>query len=295
MAGNRETAGIWPDNARTVLVVTVVVENWSEGKAPTYSPMTTTPKPGVIDRAGVAWSQYGGRAGAWRLLRILDEHKIPSTFCMNARSAEIHPDLTKQIVASGHEVAAHAYYQDEVLSVMAPDEERAVIKRCADVLKSVTGERPSGWISPTLATTAHTADFLAAEGYLWHGDYNNIDLPCRITTKHGPMVALPHSDFADNRVLRAAPRDFFQCYKDTFDYLYAKEPAGYLNITLHGHFGGRPLLSAVFDQLLTYIKGHANVWFVRHDELARYVMKREMDEISYQQRFFAGTARRTGS
>ena len=25
MAGNRETAGIWPDNARTVLVVTVVV------------------------------------------------------------------------------------------------------------------------------------------------------------------------------------------------------------------------------------------------------------------------------
>ncbi len=286
-------SGIWPNGARMVIVVTVVVENWSEGKAPTYSPMTTTPKPGVIDRAGVTWSQYGGRAGAWRLLRILDDHNVPATFCLNARTAEMHPDLARQIIDSGHEVAAHAYLQDEVLSIMQPDEERAVIRRCTDVLKSVTGERPSGWISPTMATTAHTADFLAAEGYLWHGDYNSIDLPCRVTTNHGQMVALPHSDFADNRVLRAAPRDFFQCYKDTFDYLYAKEPSGYLNITLHGHFGGRPLISAVFDQLLTYIKGHPDIWLVRHDELARYVMKHELDEISYKDRFFSGAAQGT--
>jgi peptidoglycan/xylan/chitin deacetylase (PgdA/CDA1 family) len=282
---------LWPQSARIAVVVTVVVENWSEGKAPAYSPMTTSPPPGIVDRANISWSEYGGRAGAWRLLRILSDHGVPSTFCVNARSAELHPELMRQIVTSGHEVAAHAYYQDKILSTMTPSEEREVIRQCAQVLEKTAGVRPSGWISPTMAITEHTADLLAAEGYLWHGDYNSIDLPCRITTKNGAIVALPHSDFADNRVLRAAPRDFYQCYKDTFDYLYAKEPSSYLNITLHGHFGGRPLISAVFDQILAYIKEKPAVWLVRHDELARWVMARELKEFSYRERFFSHAAR----
>lgn len=167
--------GLWPQGARIAVVVTVVVENWSEGKAPTYSPMTTSPPAGVVDRANISWSEYGGRAGAWRLLRILSEHGVASTFCVNARSAELHPELMRQIVASGHEVAAHAYFQDKILSTMAPAEERDVIRRCAQVLEKIAGVRPLGWISPTMATTEHTADLLAADGYLWHGDYNSID------------------------------------------------------------------------------------------------------------------------
>jgi hypothetical protein len=50
------------------------------------------------------------------------------------------------------------------------------------------------------------------------------------------------------------------------------------------------LISAVFDQLLAYIKGHPDIWLVRHDELARYVMKRELDEVTYRQRFFPDAA-----
>ena len=53
------------------------------------------------------------------------------------------------------------------------------------------------------------------------------------------MVAIPHSDFTDNRVLRTSPRNFFQVYKDTFDYLYRTEPNGMINLTFHAHFGGR--------------------------------------------------------
>ena len=57
---------------------------------------------------------------------------------------------------------------------------------------------------------------------------------------------------------------------------------------MHGHFGGRPLISAVLDQLLTYMKGRPGVWFARHDELARWVNERGIDELSYAARF--GTA-----
>ena len=42
-----------------------------------------------------------------------------------------------------------------------------------------------------------------------------------------------------------------------------------LNITMHGNFGGRPLMAAMLDRLLGYIRAHAGVWVPRHDELAR--------------------------
>jgi allantoinase len=70
-----------------------------------------------------------------------------------------------------------------------------------------------------------------------------------------------------------------------FDFLYHQEPNAFINITLHGHFGGRPLISAVLDQMLRYITGHPGVWFARHDEIARWVNDRKIDEIAYAERF----------
>ncbi len=64
------TQSLWPQGARIVVVLTFLMENWSEGKAPPYSPMTSPPKPGVPDRAGIQWSNYAGRSGIARLIRI---------------------------------------------------------------------------------------------------------------------------------------------------------------------------------------------------------------------------------
>jgi len=279
------TGSIWPEGKRIVVALTFLLESWSEGKAPPYSPMTSPPKPGALDLAGIQWSEYGARAGGYRLMRIAKQHNLPATFCVNARVAELFPAVVKQIVASGFELAAHNYAQDQVLPGLTEAEERSVIRRSIKILEDVSGVRPCGWLSSTIATTEHTAGFLAQEGMLWHGDYNYLDLPCRVKTRHGSIVAIPHSDYADNRVLRGAPRDWLLCYKDMFDFLYDQEPNAFINITLHGHFGGRPLISAVLDQVLRYITGHPGVWFARHDELARWVNERGIGEIAYAERF----------
>ena len=60
----------------------------------------------------------------------------------------------------------------------------------------------------------------------------------------------------------------------------------YLNITLHCHFGGRPLMAAQFDRILKYIRGFPGTWFVRHDELAQWVKDNKIGEWTNQQRFF---------
>ncbi len=257
----------WPNNERIAVLVTVMFEVWSEGKAPPYSPMTTALKPGTPDLLGISWSQYGGKTGIWRFMKILDE------VCLNAKGAELFPEAVKQLHARGHEIAGHSYTQDLILPYLSPDEEKEVIQRCARVIENAVGIRPVGWFSPVAAPTAHTAEFLAEAGFQWHGDYNDTDLPYSFETSKGALVAIPHSDFTDNRVLRGSPRDFFQVYKDTFDFLYKNERPSLINLTVHAHFGGRPMMSAMLSQLLRYMKGFPEVWFARHDAVARWVQQ----------------------
>ena len=286
MAQAKDGAFNWPHGARIAVVVTCLLENWSDGKGPPFSVQTTALKAGVQDRAAMTWGTYGGHAGVWRLLKMLDAHQVPATFAANARSLELAPAAARQIIRSGHEIAAHCYLQDNLLAYMTPEEERAAIRRTADIVKSVTGQAPAGWLSSVLASTEHTERFVAEEGFLWYGDYNHIDLPCVVPVGARKLVAIPHSDFADHRVLRGNPRDWYDVYQDTFDYLYRNEPTSYLNITVHCHFGGRPLIAAQIDRILKYIRSFPEVWIVRHDELARWLLDNGIGEWTNGARFY---------
>lgn len=265
----------WPNHEKLTVLVTVMFEIWSEGKAPPYSPMTTSLKPGTPDLLGISWSQYGGKTGIWRIMKILDASEIKATVCLNAKAAEVFPRAVTELHRRGHEIAAHSYTQDLILPYLAREEEREVIQRCSRIIENAVGARPVGWFSPVAAPTVHTAEIIAAEGFQWHGDYNDTDLPYRFATSKGTLVAIPHSDFTDNRVLRGSPRDFYQVYKDTFDFLYRTEAPSLINLTVHAHFGGRPLMSAMLSELLHYMKGFPDLWFARHDEVARWVLQQQ--------------------
>lgn len=278
----------WPNGAKIAVVVTCLLENWSDDKGPPFSVQTTALKPGTHDRAAMTWGRYGGRNGVWRLLKILNENMAPSTFCANAQSMELAPRAVDAILTSGHEIAAHSYTQDALMAYLSPEDERAMIRKCNDVFVKMTGAKAKGWISPVLAPTAHTETIVAEEGFLWYGDYNNIDLPFCVDANAGVIVALPHSDFADHRVLRLSTRDWYDVYQDTFDYLYANEPTSYMNITVHCHFGGRPLMAAQVDKILKYIRSFPDVWFTRHDEIAQWVKDNEIQEWTNESRFFQG-------
>jgi len=262
-----------PNNARVAVLVTVMFESFSEGKAPPYSPMTTALKPGTRDLLGISWARYGGKTGIWRIMRVLDEFAVRGTVCISGKAAEDFPDAAKALHEKGHELACHSYTQDLILPYLEPNEERDVIRRCARILQNITGAKPAGWFSPVAAPTEHTAEFIAEEGFVWHGDYNDADLPYVLQTSKGPLVAIAHSDFTDNRVLRGSPRDFYQVYKDTFDFLYRGEAPAVINLTVHAHFGGRPMISAMLAEIFRYMTGFSGVWFARHDEIARLVLK----------------------
>jgi peptidoglycan-N-acetylglucosamine deacetylase len=273
-------AGIaWPDGKRVAVLVSVLLENWSPGKSPSYFPRTTPLKPGAIDHAGMAWSHYGGREGIWRILRTLDRAHVQATVFANALSAELYPDAVRAVVRAGHGLAGHGHAQDQYLSDMAPDAQRTMIRRALDRLEAVSGTRPDGWVCSVYSWTDETFALLVREGVRWHCDALDVSLPRLQATEAGPIVALPWCDFVDNRVLRASPRDFYDVYKDSFDFLYASEPLGLLHLAVHSHFGGRPLVAAQLDRLLRYVTGFTDVWMPGHAGLVDWFLAQNLDDL----------------
>lgn len=263
------TAIALPQGKRVAVCLTVLLETWSEGNAPGYSVQTTALKPGTVNHAGISWASYGAREGVWRVLRTLERHDVPATFFTSARCVEIYPEAVRAVVDAGHDLAGHAYTQDGLLTYMDADEERATIRRSLDLLNSVSRKPVTGWLSPVLAFTPRTAGLLAQAGLQWHSDVNDADVPRIVTTDAGDIVAIPNSDFTDNRVLRGSPRDYVDVYTHTLDFLRTHEEGSFLAIALHCQFGGRPMMIAALDELLTYFKRCPDVWIASHAEVAQ--------------------------
>jgi peptidoglycan/xylan/chitin deacetylase (PgdA/CDA1 family) len=276
----------WPNGKRIAIAVTSPFETWADGTAPQYTVHATNLRPGQIDYAGKKWSEYGGNVGVWRILGLLDRCKIPATFAMNARCAELYPDAAAAILRAGHEIAAHGYTQDQLQVYMTPEEERTAIRRSLDVIESTTGARPRGWYSPVLSFTEHTHGIAASEGLLYHGDAADFDLPLLTEAGGKPIVAFPATDFSDNRVLRASPRVLLDVYKDTFDYLYRNEPLAMLGIAIHCHAGGRAPIAAMFEQIFEYFGGFSDVWFARAVDVAQYVFDNGLEQTSAPARLY---------
>jgi peptidoglycan/xylan/chitin deacetylase (PgdA/CDA1 family) len=277
----------WPKGKRLAVLTTLLFESWSEGKSPNYFTRTTPLRGGAVDHAGVQWSQYGGREGVWRLVRILDQCQIRASVFCNALSAELYPDAIEQIVKSGHIVEAHGYAQHQYLLEMTPEDQKTTIDKTLDIPENASGERPQGWVTPVYGWNEHTLDLLVQAGITYYADALDCSMPRRDATPSGSIIALPWSDFVDNRVLRASPRDFFDVYRDSFEYLHAHEPGAVLHLALHCHFGGRPLVAAQFLKLLRYFSEFSDVWFPTHRELADWFRDEDIDALPYGQRFFA--------
>ncbi len=275
----------WPDGKRVAVLIGVLLETWAEVKSPTYFPRTTPLKPGAVDLPGRQWSQFGGEEGVWRILDVLAHAGVPATVFANALSAETYPELIREIVKGGHCIAAHGYAQNEYLLEMSAVEQQATIRRSLDILEKHSGTRPDGWVTPVYGWNEATAELLVKEGVKWHADALDTTLPRLQKTASGTIVALPWSDFVDNRVLRASPCNFYDAYANTFEYLYSQERLGLLHIGIHGHFGGRPLMTAMFSKVLRHLLSFSDVWFARHEEIVDWFVEQGVEQIPPAQRF----------
>ena len=106
----------WPSNARLALSIVVNVEAGAEAtirdgdRGPeAVDELRSTLKKPVRNYGNESNYQYGIKAGAPRVMRLLAQHGIRATFTAAAVALERAPALAKEIAAQGHEVCSHGY------------------------------------------------------------------------------------------------------------------------------------------------------------------------------------------
>ena len=272
----------WPNNAR--LAISFVL-NYEEGgercilHGDQESEAFLSEMPGATPLAGVrnlsmeSCYEYGSRVGVWRLLNLFSDYQIPLTVFAVAMALERNPEVAKAFIAAEHEICSHGYrwidyqYVDE-------SEEREHLHKAIDIIKQLTGKRPTGWYTGRLGP--NTRKLVAEEGgFLYDSDAYDDDLPYWVTANQQPHLVIPYTlDINDMRFATAqgfnSGEQFYQYLKDSFDTLYAEgaHAPKMMSVGLHCRLVGRPGRIASLKRFLDYVKQHDDVWLCTREQIA---------------------------
>lgn len=266
----------WPGDARIAISIGLAFEAFE-----TQSQFRMGSAPQPVNHFSLSYADYGWKAGAWRLIELLDTYGIAGQVYTNGLAAARQPEVVAAFAEAGHEIVGHGWVNDRAVPDGDPDAERDEIRRCTAALTEACGERPVGWLSPGYACTADTKEILADEGYLWVGDDASDDLPFVERTARGSIVVMPVTGYATNDLgMWIAPRNppgvLWDGFKDTFDVLYQEGQTGspkWTELVLHCHIAGRPTLIPTIRRCLDYAHEHDAVLFARRRDLADWTLE----------------------
>jgi allantoinase len=271
----------WPNNAR---VAFWVIPNIEYFRYDLQSPAALNPVSAlwVPDTINYSWRDYGVRIGVWRMMDVLDKHKVRATVALNSEVCRSYPQIVEEGVKRGWEFMAHGITNSVRMVGLTADEQRANVRESMDVIAKSTGTRPQGWLGPGLAQTFETLQILADEGVRYVGDWVNDDQPYRFTVRPGqggPLLSMPYSLEINDILIFVysyqSGAEFLQTVKDQFDTLYADgaTTGRVMGLAVHPYIIGTPQRVKYFDEALAYITGHPDVWCATGSEIADWYLR----------------------
>jgi peptidoglycan/xylan/chitin deacetylase (PgdA/CDA1 family) len=266
-----------PGGARIAVWITPNVEHFHFDKpALSLTPMTAALRPDVLN---YAWRDYGARVGIWRLIDIFAKHRIPATAALNAECCDRYPEIIEAGNKLGWEWMAHGQSNSLLMTGLAEAEERKLIASVLDTIAAGTGQRPRGWLSPALTETQNTPDLLAEAGVAYVADWCNDELPYRMRTRAGMLVAMPYTlEIGDIPIFLeqgGSGEDFHRAVVDQFDFLWeegAKQPR-VMSLALHPFLIGHPFRAKHLDRALAHMRARDGVWFAHGSDILDWYLQ----------------------
>ena len=277
----------WPHNARLAVSLVGNLEAWTETPDPKLrrgrhvggsNPITSDEVRCKYDFRTASENDYGGRTGVWRILRILAKYGLKGSFNVNALVATRYPEALKAVHDAGHEIVGHGYAEDIQTVLLSKEEERDEIRAVVKIFQNLFGERPYGWLSSGMRHSEHTIELLAQEGFLWHGDAVNDDVPYAIDVSGKRIIEIPYrnaiSGLNDTGMYRRGltARDLLGAFKDEFDVLYEESLAQPKMLTMAMHCQmAFPATGKVYEEAIKYAKSFPDVWFARRMDIVNWL------------------------
>lgn len=141
---------------------------------------------------------FSASVGVPRLLKLFKKLGIADkvTWCIPGHSIETFPEQTRNIVASGAEIALHGYAHESA-SQMTAVQERDVLRKCIQLVEGLTGKKPRGYRAPLYQLQERTISILQNHDFLWDSSLSHFDsVPYLLPKDPAPIVPIDFSPSA---------------------------------------------------------------------------------------------------
>jgi polysaccharide deacetylase family protein (PEP-CTERM system associated) len=120
-----------------------------------------------------------------KILNLLEEYNIKSTFFVLGWIAEREPGLLVKIARAGHEVACHGYGHILPLQ-LTPDQFRDDLARARCAIRDACGQEVVGYRAPSFSMDRERLEILAECGF----QYDSSHHPFRVHSRYGRIDGL---------------------------------------------------------------------------------------------------------
>jgi peptidoglycan/xylan/chitin deacetylase (PgdA/CDA1 family) len=234
-----------------------------------------------------------GNIGAARLVDLLEEHQIPSTWFIPGHTIDTYPDICRRIAAAGHEIGYHGYCHEAPSSKRDEYDELNILERSIACIERISANAPVGHRLPGGNPGTRWVNMLLEHGfsydssmaphdfeptYMRLGDIVRTDGPHEFGNEVD-LVILPFDWILDDwpyfnyepqggRQRLRSPNDVYDVWAAEFDYLYNKLESGVYVLTMHPQCIGKGSRMLMLERLIEHFKNHDGVRFQTMVEVA---------------------------
>lgn len=265
----------WPNGTRLAVVLSNNLEHFAfkAGVGLNDSAVDADPS-----HRNSAWRDYGNRIGIWRMFEAFDELDLPLSHNINSEVMARYPDIIAKVIERDDELVAHGRTNSERSSNFWEDDEERFISEITDEITKHWGQRPTGWMGPSIAESAVTSDLLKEAGYNYTMQWPCDDQPIYIKTRSEPILNIPYPvEMNDVGIFvrrHNTGREFAEMMIDQFDEMLeqsAKQPLVY-SISLHPFLVGQPFRMRPLREALKHIaERRDDVWLTQPRHIASHI------------------------
>jgi peptidoglycan/xylan/chitin deacetylase (PgdA/CDA1 family) len=266
--------GRWPNGKGLAVYIALNLEQYTWGEGLVEDLVPGIPAPDVLNNS---WRDYGNRVGAWRLLELFKQHRLPLSLLINSELYGVAPQLIAAFRSHGAEIASHGRTNSEHQAALDEADERALIASVTATITRHEGAPPAGWLSPWIAETERTPDLLDEAGYRYVLDWCMDDQPVWLKTRSGRILSVPYpQELNDSAAIigrHVGAAEFTDMIIDQFDEMLeqSREQPLVMGIALHAMIAGQPFRLRQLRRAFAHLARHREaVWITTAGAIAQH-------------------------
>lgn len=235
---------------------------------------------------------YGIMKGAHRILDIMEKYKLKSTWFIPAENVDRYPELIKDIISSGHEIANHGLDHSDFYGSTVEEQLNNIIQS-QNIFQSIIG-KPAVGFRFTGSLLPETEKIIAEDSntlYFSHDtaediiDFHTVNgnrtsvvkLPCPLELDD--YIQMVYSSYP--QVLVGQPR--IAPYEDVLSN-FIREIEGAVRFgnavcsAFHPQVSGSPGKAEIIERLCEYITSNNDIWCASCEEIAKHWKKCKEDD-----------------